>query len=321
MIAYLDESGDFDNVSDIVAVGGIGFREPVANGLLKRALERLCPGWPWPLHAAHLRVPISLALASATARRIDPTVRTPVDADADAAFAALRARPSDGDLLETSLQAMESGQLPKFVDVARLTVALNAAVRFGRLSSEVTTRLEIARDVWARAMSEIMGALPGVWGIATLEDRCGCAGDSYFNRAQLSHAVTPSATHRYFGLLGPALVAAESVATHNAVSGLSAARVASRWVHDARGLNDDDLGHVARMHGCRTKDLRVVRYDRHAPVMLVLADFVANSARRTAVAGSPRYIDVLSATTGLTFESGTATSPVSHVVTVGAPAS
>jgi hypothetical protein len=316
MPLWLDESGDFADPLDTVVVGGVIVSEQVGNGPVKAALRRLCPGWPWPLHAAHLRHEVSLALASVAARRLDPTVRTPVDADADTAIEVVRFREST--LVDAALDELDAGRLPSYNTVARLNIALKIAVHQVRLAPEVVARLEIARDEWARAMAHTASALPSACGVTSLEHEQGVAGGSYLRRAGVSEKIGASATHRYFGLLGPALARAASLRSGDSQP---APCVASRWVHDVRGLGNEDLLRVSRLYteaeGTRLKPPQVVRYDRSAPALLVVADFVANAARRAVIAGEDPLERTLLTATGLSFETTSEGRRMSHVVRVG----
>lgn len=64
-IAYIDESGNLAEANEPIALGGIVFRTPPRNHLLRARLESACPGVPWPLHAAQQRYSAYLALAAA----------------------------------------------------------------------------------------------------------------------------------------------------------------------------------------------------------------------------------------------------------------
>jgi hypothetical protein len=67
-IAYIDESGKLWNHQDPIALGGVVFRTPPRNVLLRNALEAACPGVPWPHHAAQQSHPSYLALAAGLER-------------------------------------------------------------------------------------------------------------------------------------------------------------------------------------------------------------------------------------------------------------
>ncbi len=318
MHLYIDESGKFDVVTDRVSVAGVCASARVPNGMIRRALQELCPGWPWPLHTAHLRLPLSLALASVAARRRDPTCRTPVDAEADVALDYLRNKSWRLNVLNRVLAELDADRWPAFGDIASLNVALEAAP--GSEMSAVRDRLAIARDLLARSIVDVLNRIPGAWGVAAVEAIAGTAGAEYLRRkGDTLGRIVPSATHRYFGLLGPALVTADAVAEHRA-SASPAVHVASRPAHDMRGLFDDDVKSVARRYGYRGSDLRVVSMNRDASATLVLADFVANTVRRVRMGGGVPTGEALTAALGIPFETETNGIAVSHVAIVEASA-
>src|SRR5687768_6258742 len=63
---FVDESGQFDNTSDTVAVAGLLLRDSPAlqPHILTATLKRALPSLPWPLHAAFINQPAYLALAT-----------------------------------------------------------------------------------------------------------------------------------------------------------------------------------------------------------------------------------------------------------------
>ena len=67
---YIDETGDFDDETDTVAVVGLLVRADFAvadPAPLRAAIERIAPEIPWPVHAAHANYPIMWVFWSTSA--------------------------------------------------------------------------------------------------------------------------------------------------------------------------------------------------------------------------------------------------------------
>ena len=65
-VLFVDESGNFSDASDVVAVGGLLLRDSPAlqPHVLKASLQRAVPELPWPFHAAFVNQPAYVALAA-----------------------------------------------------------------------------------------------------------------------------------------------------------------------------------------------------------------------------------------------------------------
>jgi hypothetical protein len=93
-----------------------------------------------------------------------------------------------------------------------------------------------------------------------------------------------------------------------------------------RGLTDEDLRTITRQYppgnGWQIANPKVIRYDRSAPALLVLADYVVNTAFQAFKVFPPHrlassnYASVLEILTGLRFVTTTPGGPVSHVALV-----
>jgi len=317
---WADESGDFSDQRAVVVLGGFVSKE-VPQRQLKTALRRLFPGWPWPLHAAYMRLPVGAALASATARAIDPTVQTPIDREADAALAAMQKRQPE--LVARAIDEFSAGRMPEFALLARLNNSLQSAVAKKEVDEEILRRLEAARDEWARAIAELASKLPSAYGVCSTEASLGCAGEFHLKVTGKAGKVDAGRTDRYFGLLGSALALATTIHARREPGVALSARIASVPVlEQQRGLNDDDLRDVLSRYASLGADVtnpKIVSYrDPNLPPLIVVADFVVNAVRRVLVSGMLDPMEpTLTATTGLAFETTTAVGAYSHVVRVG----
>src|ERR1022692_3835466 len=84
---YVDESGNFADVEDDVAVSGVLIRDDVpglSENEVKRALESVVPGFPWPGHASLINnaswVALVLADRGLSSDHPNPDIRWLADA-------------------------------------------------------------------------------------------------------------------------------------------------------------------------------------------------------------------------------------------------
>lgn len=279
LCAYFDESGDFDCNGDVVVVAGVVAPSRLPDAHLRSQLKQLAPGWPWPLHAAHLQYAVSFALGTEAAGRVDPT-RAPTMADA--ARAAIRILRAKGHPVDEMVDGLVSGTRPDLESLRRSNRELLRQVSSGHAPAGVIARLMTARRQWRQGFTQFLRSIVGAWGVAAGETVSGGAGRAFVDMAGLD-SFAPSPTHRYFGVLGQALVQTGQAATLMNVSPFNIdVRVATRGAHGMRGLTVDDLLMVDRRHrkeAMAWRSLHVTGFDGDAPSLLVAADVVSNAVR------------------------------------------
>ena len=240
----------------------------------------LAPGWPWPLHAAHLQFAVSFALGAAAAFRIDPVRAITEGESAEVALDVLRRLELP---VDDCIEQLVGGSRPGLDDLRQMNRVLLRELSAGRINRAAIFRLERARQEWRHGLTQLFRSVVGAWAVAASEEASAEAGRAFLNAAGLE-VFDASPTHRYFGVLGPALSAtARTAATMRLQPADIDIRVAVRGVHDMRGLSNDDLLVVDRRHrkgAVAWRSLQVIGYDREAPVMLIAADVASNAVRR-----------------------------------------
>lgn len=294
---WLDESGDPDEPADSVVVAGVLTKPPVSDGVVKKALRDRCVGLPWPFHAAHYRLPVYLAFASYVARSLDPTrPKSRLDESADRAIAVLRRY--DPKNTQMVLDEMEAGRIPPYEIVKDLDRILRRGVHREALwPPHEHAQLLAEKDKLVDAFREVLRVIEELrlgCGVVAAEAVRGTSGQQRLEREGLG-AFSPSGTDRYFELLRAALnVAAESAERCQGRVSIQPT-VLGRRVHNMRPLTGEDVDLLARQLRLATVMFfpsKVVPFDRHADARLVLADFVANAARRGLRGGTSRAWDV-----------------------------
>lgn len=304
---FVDESGKFEQPLDTVAVAGLLSNRLMPDETIKSGLRTVLPGMPWPLHAAHYRLPVTVALASAAARSSDPTsLRTPVDDAADRVLERLRSL--DAERVERLLASFSSGILPEWADVRDLTWLFEREARSGGIAASDAEELKDAASRVAEAvrlMLECLDRQGSVCGVAAGEATQGMAGArSYAGQTSSSSVVPPTETARYLSLLAGVLGAASRVERLTGAGRDIQPIVLTRGVHECRGLEGADVDRAAPpgQGGPKFTPASVSAYDRRVSPRHVLSDFLANCARREMRSGGPAGIeDRLRTVTGTRF--------------------
>lgn len=125
---FVDESGNFGDPDDIVAVSGVllHHRSSLQPHVLKAALRRVVPVLPWPPHAWLLNQPAFTAMA------IRETMNSGALASSALTSAALEAwrvmKKADSEAADTLLQALRSGDVDEAkAEIKLLTTAIRNA--------------------------------------------------------------------------------------------------------------------------------------------------------------------------------------------------
>jgi hypothetical protein len=287
---YLDESGQFSDASDAVAVAGLLVDEE-AGGPSPREVEfglkRMLPEFPWPLHASILNQASYVALAVASEGRRKGRRRVSAEgreADfvrlAEEASAWLETRDAAGVALV--LGALEEGREPRYEVLRRLTrLLLDERKRWSlRLDGRTREAWAYVRD----AAMKIAGTAerPCAYLVACSETRKGDAG--------------AGEDDRYFGHLEALLQRVRALLGRREGSHFVSVRVLGRSVTEPvvaapRPLLMADVERVIQRSvsdgggAVRFRSEQVARFEATVGVHFVLADFFANQARR--VLGDP----------------------------------
>jgi len=152
-MVYVDESGDFKRADGEVAVAAVAFADQAGDEVaesMRRCTVALGLDIPWPIHAAHVNLPVYLAitshLAAESAGANSP--RTPLQGKARRALLALQ----DSLELPRVLETLADQKVPKIADVRSLEDRLRRGDReihrtFRHKVAELRGRLQaIARD-------------------------------------------------------------------------------------------------------------------------------------------------------------------------------
>ncbi len=287
---YLDESGQFSDAADHVAVAGLLVDEEAGGPGAREVefgLKRMLPEFPWPLHAAVLSQPSYVALAVASVGRRRGRKRVASEGRegdfvrlAEEASAWLETQDPGG--VADVLLALEEGREPRYAVLKRLTQLLLREKKRWSLRLEGRTR-----EAWAyvrEAASKIAGTgeRPCAYLVACSETRKGDAGagedDRYFTHLeallQRVRALLGRREGRHFvsvRVLGRS-VTEPVVSAPRPLLMADVERVIQRSVSDGGGA-------------VRFRSEQVARFEATVGVHFVLADFFANQARR--VLGDP----------------------------------
>ena len=137
---FIDESGDFNDPDECVVVGGLLVDEDLAGlepGKLERTLRQVAPLLPWPLHTAHVNLPVTFALEARLQRE---------GSEGSATGAVL---DETQDLSAKCIDALRDGAWPQYEDLKALDSHLRARAR-----------REHSR--WARRRTEVHAAIGAV---------------------------------------------------------------------------------------------------------------------------------------------------------------
>jgi len=284
-LLWIDESGEMDARGSAAVVGGVLTARPVPDRMVYQTLRKLCPGLPWPFHAAHYGLTVSIALASQASRAEDPTRTNPrIEAAADAAMTMLRYfAPED---ITSAEDEMTSGRLPAYDLLSRLNKILTKRVGTQGYSELHHMTLAAGRDQLVAGIREVLKAISDLkFGafVLGLEEEPGTAGEN--RRARLDLPEPPATgTDRYFALLEGALCAGSRRARNEGFSDRGIKPIVlSLRVHNMRQLTAEDVDKVGRTAECGSGSFapsEVRFYDRNAHSCLILADFICNRARR-----------------------------------------
>lgn len=278
--AYLDESGDFDDAEDAVAIGGLLLRDDILTlspRALRASLEGALPSYPWPLHASLVNQLAYAALAwNDRFGSSSVTGDTPFAAAAREAVARLA-------VLEPEKVALLTAQ---FREGQRLDFpALEVLSRHLRRAYPATARAIDAgiRDAWTqvREVARQLAGLPSSPGallVAASETQLGDAGTT--------------ADERYFGALEALLDRIMAVLRRTGGKHRVGVKALARDVYDRRIERPVRLmpQHVEQVIRRLPSEVRppvrliaeeVADYDGSVGVAFVLSDFFANRARRS----------------------------------------
>ena len=276
---WIDEAGDFSKKNDVVVVGGLAAPALLSNRIIRRALKDRFPGFPWPLHAAHYRTPVFIALANVTERGIElRPVAGALDAAAESAVEFLTRLEPDA---MTEVQArFESGKLPPFERVRALERGLRQGVKAGQFDSAQYRRLAAARDSILESLRHALAVLcdRGGFPVLSAEASRGAAGSARLDRLGVQ-GLSPTDSDRYLSLLVGACQAAARRAANDHLA--LAPKVLTRGMQPGRQLAAEDVDRAVSRTGQREQFLpaEVASYDRWTHACHIFADFIANAGR------------------------------------------
>lgn len=287
---FVDESGWFANPDDHVLGAGILLRLDVATisaKAIERELHKVMPDFPWPLHAAHVNFPVTAPLARCAQLRYpgpaDPR-RPPDPFDGIATGVVETLEREHAVLVRGVLDDLRRRKRPSYGDIKALDHALKT----------VDPTIHRTLDDYARRATSWILAL--IARLTNPQDADLLAATVLSGEGTRGDAIPPNAkgraadTARYFTLLqcllGRTYDLLGRVPGHHEV----AVHVANRPIVDPhRGnmlFNRTHLRELirqtappgaarVRLHAASTPD-----YGASVDARLVLADFVANRARR-----------------------------------------
>ena len=276
---YVDESGNFEDFQDHVAVAGLLLSDDatgVSPRALRTSLERAMPWFPWPLHASHVNQPAYVAIA--WHQRFGGAPTTGDAAFAGAAREAMaRMASKEAERLAALVAAFGAG---KRLDISSLDVLRRLLLReWPKLARELETG---TRQAWAlvrdAARKLLVGPGSEAWLVSASETGLGDAGTT--------------TDERYFGALEALLERVHAVLQLRGGDHKVAVRVLARDVFDLRIRHDVRLmpQHVGEVIWRLMSDgpsvvrllcEEVADYDANVGIAFVFSDFFANRARRT----------------------------------------
>jgi len=151
---YVDESGNFDDAFDDVAVAGLLLRDSAAlhPHAIRAALRRAIPLLPWPLHATFINQPAYVAMVLEPAVRPDrQTAKTELGVTVLRAWRLLKER--ERDRVNSVARRLRDSAEPRYEDIALLSAVIREAdsLAFDRLRAHALETYAIA----ARLVSDL----------------------------------------------------------------------------------------------------------------------------------------------------------------------
>lgn len=284
---YLDESGAFGDASDTVAVAGLLVDEAAGGPgaiALEHALKRMLPEFPWPLHAAILRQPSYVALAAGSRKIRSTRALNGGDADfvriAEEVSGWLEGQDPGG--VESVLAALEARREPKY----DLLEGLSRRLR--REKPQWIARLDgRTREAWAYVREAAVKTAgppdrPCAYLVTCSETKKGDGG--------------AREDYRYFRHLEVLFLRVRALLAAREGRHFVSVRVLGRHIFEprvsaSRPLLMQDVERVIQASVSDNQGLvrfraeQVARFEATVGVHFVLADFIANQARR--VLGDP----------------------------------
>lgn len=317
---YVDESGNFADVEDDVAVSGLLIRDDVP-GLsvneVKRALESVVPGFPWPWHASLINnaswVALVLADRKLQADHPNPDIRWLADAvhhvngrfaeRFGSRYAAIRARLSSGESGDIGLGDLSDfeqvlrNEYPSELDALRAhTRRARAAVK--QFAAGLATRVGSPAD---SAAAVLLFSSETLRGDARIEPESELGDRRYFRLLEVLVDRTAALLARRGGM-------------HELSLDISQRRLIDPQLRrPTKQLPLHVLRELSRLIARWKPIVRIVPsavtpFDRDVGVRFVVADFAANRGRRALRQGTTPLTNVESAVEvdmGLRVRSGT----------------
>ncbi len=287
---FVDESGDFQEPEDDVVGVGILLRldaPSVRAQAIDRELHRAMPGFPWPLHAAHINVPVTGALARAARLRF----AMPADAahwrsnpfDAVATSAVETLERENAPLVSQVLDALRRDERPKFADLKTLDELLKDRDPVMHHKLEDYARQATA---WILGVIGRLATPPDIDLLAATV----LSGESALGEASPGETTgVDAATARYLTVLLCLLGRTCDFLSRLPGPHEVAVHVATRGIVDPKlGRQSFDLTHLREMirqamppgtMGVHLHAASTPEFDWGADARIVLADFVANQVR------------------------------------------
>jgi hypothetical protein len=325
---FVDESGKFRDPDDCVVGAGILIRLDVpmlSARAIERALDKATPDFPWPLHAAHIRLGVTAPIARAARLRYMPpadrAARPPDPFDAIATGVLTRLERVDAPRVQQTLDKLRQGVRPDLDDLKPLDERLRSIDPVLHRKLEDYGRKTIAWVLLLISRLAQSGDLHRL--VATVLSGESAPGDAIPEGAEGARADAA----RYLTLLQCLIGRTCDVLSRLPGSHEVAVHVANRPIADpARGRVQFDLAHLreairqatppgltsVRLHAASTPD-----FDASVDGRIILADFVANQARHRLKESYPlRALEAqLAAVTVGPVHSGEP--PLSHVAASG----
>lgn len=264
---YVDESGVFEDRLDAVTAGGLLLDD--SNVDVRASLELAMPGFPWPLHAAHVNRPLVWALSAAASASEEQPLKSPFQE----VLVALRR--SQNNLVRQALVRLRRGEWPPYQTLLDLEAALReeAPSSFQALTTHVKHARTLVRRVGAALQGSTVVASEASWNIADVESA----------RRRTGH----EPTDRYYALLTSAIRRARDVVARRGGSRLLLT-VLSRGVYSPEHrrmqlLTREDVETlIAELppSPCAIEVQTIALWRADVPAPCVVADFCSNAARR-----------------------------------------
>lgn len=283
---YIDETGSFDRREEVVAVVGILIREGTPHGtpgVIRATIERELPLLPWPPHAALLRSrSVHLLIAHGRWHAGDLPGMGISKELADLAVDRLRrARP---EVLARAREALRNGRYPRRSDSKALDRELRLAPESQWAVDEWIANVFAMLGRVTRVIAAAPGQGPGALVFASAEGQTGDATLEIDPASDLG-------SKRYATLLEVVLERVVAAMAHSGGEHMVTIDIQSRsHIHPAKGrkvqladapeILEAVVGRVLPAPGVRIRLGRVEFFEQVRGGGPVLADFIANTARR-----------------------------------------